>query len=57
LEKNGQSSGNENKSLDIFMNEVEMNNEPFEKRFENISNPQTKITRMSQTTNVRTKKY
>ncbi len=34
-----------------------MNNEPFEKRFENISNPQTKITRMSQTTNVRTKKY
>jgi hypothetical protein len=33
------SSRNENRSLDIFMNEVEMNNEPFEKRYDNISNP------------------
>jgi len=24
--------------LDVFMNEVEMNNEPFEKIFQNISN-------------------
>jgi hypothetical protein len=28
--------------LDIFMNEVEINNEPFEERFENTSNPQIK---------------
>jgi hypothetical protein len=33
-----QSFGNENRSLDIFMNEVEMNNEPFEKIFEKPSN-------------------
>jgi hypothetical protein len=28
-------------SLNIFMNEVEMNNEPFEEIFENISNLKT----------------
>jgi hypothetical protein len=29
------------------MNEVEMNNEPFQERFENISNLETKINRIS----------
>jgi hypothetical protein len=29
------------------MNEVEMNNEPFEERFENISNLETKNNRIS----------
>ncbi len=28
--------GDEIKSLDIFMNDIEMNNEPFEERFENL---------------------
>jgi hypothetical protein len=28
--------GDENKSLDIFMNDIEMNNEPFEERFGNL---------------------
>jgi hypothetical protein len=32
------SFGNENESLDIFMNEVEMNNEPFEERSKNLQN-------------------
>jgi hypothetical protein len=43
-----QSFRNENESLDIFMNEVEMNNEPFEER---SKNPQTKTSRISQTEN------
>jgi hypothetical protein len=30
--------GNENKSLHIFINDIEMNNEPFEERYED---PQT----------------
>jgi hypothetical protein len=45
--------GNENKSLDIFMNDIEMNNEPFEERFEN---PQTKTNRISQTENEKIEK-
>ncbi len=48
-----QSFGNENESLDIFMNEVEMNNEPFEERFKNL---QTKINRISQTENEKIEK-
>jgi hypothetical protein len=28
--------GNENKLLDIFMNDIEMNNEPLEERSENL---------------------
>jgi hypothetical protein len=32
---------NENRSLNIFVNAIEMNHEPFEKRSKNISNPQT----------------
>ncbi len=40
--------GNENKSLDIFMNDIEMNNEAFEERFENL---QTETNRISQTKN------
>jgi hypothetical protein len=43
-----QSFGNENESLDIFMNEVEMNNKPFEER---SKNPQTNTSRISQTEN------
>jgi hypothetical protein len=39
---------NENRSLDIFMNEVERNNEPFEKRSNFFSNPQTKSNKISQ---------
>jgi hypothetical protein len=38
------------------MNEVEMNNEPFEKKIENISNRQTKTTRISHTKDVNIKK-
>jgi hypothetical protein len=40
------SSKNEIRSLNIFMNEVEMNNEPFEERSKNL---QTKTNRISQT--------
>ncbi len=50
------SSSNENRSLDIFMNEVEMNNEPFEKIFENILNLQIKTNRISQAKDEKTKK-
>jgi hypothetical protein len=32
-------SKNENKSLEIFMNKVEMNNAPLEKKIEEFSNP------------------
>jgi hypothetical protein len=42
------SSRNENRSLNIFMNEVEMNNEPFEERSKNISNLQIETNRISQ---------
>ncbi len=52
-----QSSGNENRSLDIFMNEVEMNNEPFQERPKNISNPQTETNRISQVEDEKTKKF
>jgi hypothetical protein len=45
--------GNENKSLDIFMNDIEMNNESFEERFEK---PQTKTNRISQIENEKMKK-
>jgi hypothetical protein len=38
------------------MNEVEMNNEPFEKRFENILNLQIKTNRISQAKDEKTKK-
>ncbi len=41
------SSRNENRSLNIFMNEVEMNNEPFEERFKSISNLQIETNRIS----------
>jgi hypothetical protein len=39
---------NENRSLEIFMNEVERNNEPFEKRSFFFSNPQIKSNKTSQ---------
>jgi hypothetical protein len=45
------SSRNEKWSLDIFMNEVEMNNERFEERSENISNLQIETNRISQPKN------
>jgi hypothetical protein len=45
------SSKNEIRSLNIFMNEVEMNNEPFEERSKNISNLQIETNRISQTKN------
>jgi len=55
-QKMEQSSGNENRSLDIFMNEVEMNNEPFQERPKNISNPQIETNRISQVEDEKTKK-
>jgi hypothetical protein len=45
--------GDENKSLDIFMNDIEMNNEPFEERFGNL---QIKTNRISQTENEKIEK-
>ncbi len=56
-QKMEQSSRNENRSLDIFMKEVEINNEPFEERFEIISNPQIKTNSISQIEDEKTKKY
>ncbi len=50
-----QSSSTENRSLDIFMNEVETNNEPFEERSKNISNLQTETNKISQLENEKTK--
>ncbi len=38
------------------MNEVEMNNEPFEKKTKNISNPRTKTNRISQIKDVQIEK-
>jgi hypothetical protein len=40
---------NENRSLDIFMNKIEMNKEPPKKIFENFSNPSTKSNKTAQT--------
>jgi len=45
--------GDENKSLDIFMNDIEMNNEPFEERFGNL---QIETNRISQTENEKIEK-
>ncbi len=54
-QKMEQSSSTENRSLDIFMNEVETNNEPFEERSKNISNLQTETNKISQLENEKTK--
>jgi hypothetical protein len=42
-------SKNENRSLDIFMNKVEMNNESPKIIFEKISNPEIKSNKTAQT--------
>jgi len=42
-------SKNENRLLDIFMNKIEMNNEPPKKIFEFFSNPSTKSNKTGQT--------
>jgi hypothetical protein len=42
-------SKNENRLLDIFMNKIEMNNEPPKKIFEIFSNPSTKSNKTAQT--------
>ncbi len=40
------SLGNENRSFEIFMNEVEMNNEPLQERYEFFSNPKLHPTKL-----------